>query len=107
VEAAQGAHNFSHGNTYLIWHYIEMIRLLNAQTKQLLTQAKVLLKEQKNSEIAKYVRLLQSIPGIVFPSAVTLVCEIRGFFCVQTAQAAFYILYPRACGETIQRLQRS
>ena len=78
VEAARDAQNFGHGNTgvfYLIRHYIEMIRLLDAQTKQILTQVKVLLKEQKNSQMAKQVRLLQSIPGIGFLSAVTLVCE--------------------------------
>ena len=82
VEAAQDAQNFGHGNTgvfYLIRHYIEMIRLLDAQTKQLLAQVKVLLKEQKNSQMAKQVRLLQSIPGIGFLSAVTLVCEIGDF----------------------------
>lgn len=82
VEAARDAQNFGHGNTgvfYLIRHYIEMIRLLDAQTKQLLTQVKVLLKEQKNSQMAKQVRLLQSIPGIGFLSAVTLVCEIGDF----------------------------
>ena len=82
VEAARDAQNFGHGNTgvfYLIRHYIEMIRLLDAQTKQILTQVKVLLKEQKNSQMAKQVRLLQSIPGIGFLSAVTLVCEIGDF----------------------------
>lgn len=82
VEAAQAAQNFGHGNIgvfYLLRHYIEMIRLLDAQTKQLLEQVKLLLKEQKNSRMAKQVRLLQSIPGIGFLSAVTLVCEIGDF----------------------------
>ena len=41
VEAAQAAQHFGHGNSgifYLIRHYIEMIRILDAQTKQLLGQ---------------------------------------------------------------------
>jgi len=82
VEAARDAKNFGHGNVgifYLTRHYIEMIRLLDAQTKQLMEQVKRLLKEQKNSQLSKQVRLLQSIPGIGFLSAVTLVCEIGDF----------------------------
>ena len=41
VKAAQAAQHFGHGNSgifYLIRHYIEMIRILDAQTKQLLGQ---------------------------------------------------------------------
>ena len=41
MEAAQAAQHFGHGNSgifYLIRHYIEMIRILDAQTKQLLGQ---------------------------------------------------------------------
>ena len=82
IEAARDAQNFGHGNTgifYLIRHYIEMIRLLDAQTKQLMSQVKDFLKEQKDSRMAKQVRLLQSIPGVGFLSAVTLVCEIGEF----------------------------
>ncbi len=82
VKAAEAAKDFGHGNTgifYLIRHYIEMIRLLDAQTKQLMAQVKSLLKEQKDSQMARQVRLLQTIPGIGFLSAVTLVCEIGDF----------------------------
>ena len=79
VEAARDAKIFGHGNVgifYLIRHYIEMIRLLDAQTKQLMEQVKGLLKEQKNSQLSKQVRLLQIIPGMCVRTAVTLVCEI-------------------------------
>ena len=82
VKAAEAAKDFGHGNTgifYLIRHYIEMIRLLDTQTKQLMEQVKSLLKEQKDSQMARQVRLLQTIPGIGFLSAVTLVCEIGDF----------------------------
>lgn len=82
VEAAQAAQHFGHGNSgifYLIQHYIEMIRILDAQTKQLLGQVKALLKEQRDSQMAKQIQLLQTIPGVGFLSAVTLVCEIGDF----------------------------
>ena len=82
IEAAEAAQQFGHGNHgifYLIRHYIEMIRILDSQTKQLLSQISVLLKEQENTQLAKQVRLLQTIPGIGLLSAVTLVCEIGDF----------------------------
>ena len=82
IEAAEAAQQFGHGNHgifYLIRHYIEMIRILDSQTKQLLSQINVLLKEQENTQLAKQVRLLQTIPGIGLLSAVTLVCEIGDF----------------------------
>ena len=82
MDAAEAARQFGHGNNgifYLIRHYIEMIRILDTQTKQLLAQIKALLKEQRDSLLAKQVQLLQTIPGIGFLSAVTLVCEIGDF----------------------------
>lgn len=82
VNAARDAQNFGHGNSgayYLIRHYIEMIRILDTQTKQLMSQIKTLLKEPSSSLLAKQVSLLQSIPGIGFLSAITLVCEIGDF----------------------------
>lgn len=82
VEAAQAAQHFGHGNSgvfCLIRHYIEMIHILDAQTKQLLGQVKALLKEQRDPQMAKQVQLLQTIPGVGFLSAVALVCEIGDF----------------------------
>lgn len=82
VEAAQAAQSFGHGNIgnfYLIRHYIEMIRLLDAQTRRLMGQIKTLLREWDDSLMAKQVRLPQTIPGVGFLSAVTLVCEIGDF----------------------------
>lgn len=82
IEAAQAAQSFGHGNSgtyYLIRHYIEMIRLLDAQTRRLIGQIKSLLKEWKSSQMAEQIHLLQTIPGVGFLSAVTLVCEIGDF----------------------------
>ena len=82
IQAARAAQDFGHGNSgicYLIQHYVEMIRLLDAQTKRIMAQIRTLLKEQRDSLMAKQVQLLQTIPGVGFLSAVTLVCEIGDF----------------------------
>ena len=82
IEAAEAAQRFGHGNPgiyFLIRHYIEMIRLLDSQTRQLMEQIRHLLKEHSDSKLAEQTRLLQTIPGIGLLSAVTLVCEIGDF----------------------------
>jgi hypothetical protein len=82
MEAAEAAQRFGHGNPgiyFLIRHYIEMIRLLDSQTRQLMEQIRHLLKEHSDSKLAEQTRLLQTIPGIGLLSAVTLVCEIGDF----------------------------
>ena len=82
MEAAEAAQRFGHGNSgifFLIRHYIEMIRLLDSQTRQLMEQIRHLLKEHRDSKLAEQTRLLQTIPGIGLLSAVTLVCEIGDF----------------------------
>lgn len=63
----------------LIRHYIDMIRLLDAQTKALLAQVRKMLAEPMNTELARQTELLQTIPGIGVLSALTLVCEIGDF----------------------------
>ena len=82
IQAAQDAKQFGHWNpgvAVLIRHYIDMIRLLDAQTKALLAQVRKMLAEPMNMGIARQVELLQTIPGIGFLSALTLVCEIGDF----------------------------
>lgn len=82
MEAAEAAQRFGHGNPgiyFLIRHYIEMIRLLDSHTRQLMEQIRHLLKEHSDSKLAEQTRLLQTIPGIGLLSAVTLVCEIGDF----------------------------
>lgn len=82
IQAAQEAMKFGHWNpgvTVLTRHYIDMIRLLDTQTKALLAQVQKMLAEPINTELARQVELLQTIPGIGFLSALTLVCEIGDF----------------------------
>ena len=92
MEAAEAAQRFGHGNSgifFLIRHYIEMIRLLDSQTRQLMEQIRHLLKEHRDSKLAEQTRLLQTIPGIGLLSAVTLVCEIGDFLAFKRPKQLF------------------
>ena len=82
IQSATEAASFGHsnaGNIYLIRHFVEMIRLIEAQTDKLLSQIRESLNTQPDSRIARQVKLLQTIPGVGFLTAVTLVCEIGDF----------------------------
>lgn len=82
VQAAQESMSFGHGNSgicYLIRHYVQMIRILEKQTDSLLVQVHQSLMERPNSLLSKQVKLLETIPGVGFLTAVTLVCEIGKF----------------------------
>lgn len=80
--AAQEALSFGHGNsgiTFLIRHYVEMIRILDQQTADVLKQIKQSLLERPDSLLTRQTRLLESIPGAGFLTAVTIVCELGDF----------------------------
>ena len=82
AQAAEEAASFGHsnaGNEYLIRHFIEMIRLIDAQTDKLLRQIRESVNNQPDSRLARQVGFLETVPGIGFLSAVTLVCEIGDF----------------------------
>ena len=82
MQAALDAAQFGHsnvGNIYLIRHFIQMIRIIDKQTDKLLKQIRKSVNAKPNSQIARQVELLQTIPGVGFLSAVTLVCEIGDF----------------------------
>lgn len=82
LAAAQDAMFFGHGNKgicYLIQHYVEMLRLLEKQTAAVLNQINQYLVERPDSHLSRKVKLLQTIPGAGFLTAVTLVCEIGDF----------------------------
>jgi transposase len=81
-QAASEAESFGHsnaGNVYLIRHFVEMIRLMDAQTGKLLAQIRESMKAQPGSRLAHQVKLLETIPGVGFLSAITIVCEIGEF----------------------------
>lgn len=82
IKAASEAASFGHsnaGNDYLIHHFIEMIQLIEAQTDKLLSQIREIVNSQTSPQLSMYVKLLETIPGLGFLTAVTLVCEIGDF----------------------------
>ena len=82
LAAAQEALSFGHGNsgiTFLIGHYVEMIRMLDKQTEAVLKQVKQSLPNRPDSLLTRQTKLLESIPGVGFLTAVTIVCEIGDF----------------------------
>ena len=82
LTAAKEALSFGHGNsgiTFLILHYVEMIRILDQQTATVLKQIKQSLSERPDSVLTRQTKLLESIPGAGFLTAVTIVCEIGDF----------------------------
>ena len=99
-QAATEAISFGHsnaGNIYLILHFVEMIRLIDAQTGRLLSQIRESIDSQPNLQIARFVALLQTIPGIGFLSAATLICEIGDFSAFRRPKQlyAYFGLDPR------------
>lgn len=100
IQAAKEAASFGHsnaGNNYLIHHFIEMIRLIKAQTDKLLLQIHKLVNSQPNSQLALHVKLLETIPGLGFLTAVTLICEIGDFSAFRRPKQlyAFFGLDPK------------
>ena len=82
IQAAMEAASFGHsnaGNVYLIRHFVEMIRLIEVQTNKLLEQIRESVNSEPDSQLAHQVALLQTIPGVGFLTAVTLICEIGDF----------------------------
>ena len=82
MAAAREALSFGHSNSgiiFLIGHYVEMIRILDEQTTAVLRQIKRGLSENPDSLLAKQTRLLESIPGAGFLTAVTILCELGDF----------------------------
>jgi len=82
LAAAQEALSFGHGNSgiiFLIGHCVEMIRILDTQTVAVLKQIKLSLSERPDSLLTRQTKLLESIPGAGFLTAVTIVCELGDF----------------------------
>ena len=82
LTAAKEALSFGHGNsgiTFLILHYVEMIRILDQRTAAVLKQIKRSLSERPDSVLTRQTKLLESIPGAGFLTAVSIVCEIGDF----------------------------
>ena len=82
IKAANDAAVFGHSlesNRTLIRMHIEFIKKLDEQCELLLNSIKNITEENTLSEITKQVQLLQTIPGVGFLGAVTLISEIGDF----------------------------
>ena len=82
LAAAKEALTFGHGNsgiTFLILHYVEMIRILDQRAAAVLKQIRRSVFECPDSVLARQTKLLESIPGAGFLTAVTIVCELGDF----------------------------
>ena len=81
-KAAEEAMFFGHGNEgicFLIRHYVEMIRLLDGRTADILKEIKRNLAGRPDSLFTRQVKLLETIPGAGFLTAVTILCEMGDF----------------------------
>jgi len=82
IQAANDAKTFGAGvetNFYLIKNFIEIIEFFDKQIDELLQQMKSIVDEHPDELFIQQVRLLESIKGVGFLSAITLMCEIGDF----------------------------
>ena len=82
LDAATQAKSFGCGvqsNFYLIKEFISFIEFYDERSSEILQQMNILVKEHQEEEFIEQVRLLESIKGIGFLSALTLMCEIGDF----------------------------
>ena len=76
-------------DTELIRLYISMIRTFDSAAEQLIRSVKRIVESYSDELFCKQIRLLETIKGCGFLSAVTLMCEI-GNFCVFSAPKKLY-----------------
>jgi len=82
IQAATDAKTFGCGvdsNFHLIKKFIQIIEFYEQEINDILQQMKSLIDEHSEELFIKQVELLQSIKGIGFLSALTLMCEIGDF----------------------------
>ncbi len=82
IKAAHLALVFSHqldASYFAVEMEIEMIQLHEAKKEQLLTRIKKYLDEHTNETFVEQIQLIQSIPGVGFVSAVSIMSEIGDF----------------------------
>ena len=82
IQAATQAKSFGAGvrtNFYLIQEFISFIEFYDQKMEALLQQMTSLVEENQEERIVKQLTLLESIKGVGFLSALTLMCEIGDF----------------------------
>jgi transposase len=82
ISAAKKAKSFGHSlpsHTELIRLYISMIRTFDSAAKQLIRSVKDIVESYPDELFCRQIKLLETIKGCGFLSAVTLMCEIGNF----------------------------
>ena len=92
IEAARAAKIFgsSIDSVFLnISINLEMIDAVNKQVRFLMDRMHTLMEEHHDETFITQIELLQSIPGVGFLSAVTIMCEIGDFSCFKNPKQLF------------------
>lgn len=82
IAAAKAAKVFGHSlpsDAELIRLYISMIRTYNGAAKQIMQSVRTIVENHSDELFVKQIKLLETIKGCGFLSAVTLMCEIGDF----------------------------
>jgi len=92
IEAAKSAGVFGHfvsSNSIQIRLYISFIRKYDEQIKDVLASMHYLVDEYADELFVRQIRLIETIPGAGFLSAVTVICEIGDFSVFKSPKQLF------------------
>jgi len=92
IQAAKDAKTFSYSvnsNFKRILLYIRFIRQYNDEIEAILSDMRELVESNEDTDFVKQVRLIESIKGAGFLSAVTLMCEIGDFSAFKSPKQLF------------------
>lgn len=92
IQAAKDAKTFSYSvnsNFKRILLYIRFIRQYNDEIEAILSDMRELVKSNEDTDFVKQIRLIESIKGAGFLSAVTLMCEIGDFSAFKSPKQLF------------------
>jgi transposase len=82
ADAASDALKFRYklsGIHHVIGRHLDIIEYFDRQIQAILAEIKTIIDENKNTRFVKQLNLLESIPGVGFISAFTIMCEIGDF----------------------------
>lgn len=92
IQAAKDAKTFSYSvnsNFKRILLYIRFIRQYNDEIEAILSDMRELVESNEDTDFVKQIRLIESIKGAGFLSAVTLMCEIGDFSAFKSPKQLF------------------
>lgn len=92
IQAAKAAKTFSYSvnsNFKRILLYIRFIRQYNDEIEAILSDMRELVESNEDTDFVKQIRLIESIKGAGFLSAVTLMCEIGDFSAFKSPKQLF------------------